>query len=76
MSTSGENPKSGTSRSYSERQAKGQPNITLSASTEEDKMIDALAARLGVSRSAAVHRAVSELYASVSSKAAVTKGVE
>lgn len=69
------NPKSGTSRSYEERQAKGQPNITLSMATADDKAIDTLAARLGVTRSQAVARAVREMLASESSKAALTKGV-
>lgn len=53
--------RSGTSRSYAERIAKGRPNRTFSLSDEVDWLINRLAAKLGKSRSAVIDEAVHDL---------------
>lgn len=53
--------RSGTSRSYATRIAQGRPNKTYQLDAEIVAMIDALHARLGISKSLVVARAVREL---------------
>lgn len=62
-SPSGESPKtrSGTSRSYAERAAKGRPNRTFSMADETNELLEKLAAHHGLSRSAVVELAIREL---------------
>lgn len=53
--------RSGTSRSYAERVAKGRPNRTFSLPQDVDTDIDDLAAYYNESRSALICRAIREL---------------
>ena len=53
--------RSGTSRSYAERLAKGRPNVTFSMSTETRTLLARLAKRLNLSLSATVEHALKEL---------------
>lgn len=53
--------RSGTSRSYADRVAKGRPNVTFSLPAEAIAILVELAERRGLSRSAVVDLAVREL---------------
>lgn len=53
--------RSGTSRTYADRVAKGRPNVTFSMATDVSELISKLAARLNLSRSAVVEQAVRDL---------------
>lgn len=61
MSAEPKKRRSGTSRSYAERAAKGRPNRTFSMSEDTDKLLDRLAEAHNLSRSAVVDLAVREL---------------
>ena len=52
--------RSGTSRSYADRVAKGRPNITISATTELIELLSELQDHHGLSRSAVIDLAVRE----------------
>lgn len=54
-------PRSGTSRTYEDRKARGQPNATFSLPEEVVTTIGELAERFECSKSAVVARAVTEL---------------
>ena len=53
--------RSGTSRSYEDRKNKGRPNVTFSLLEATVQEISELAETIGISRSAVVSLAVSEL---------------
>jgi hypothetical protein len=53
--------RSGTSRSYAERAAKGRPNVTFSMSDDTRELLVQLAEQLRLSRSAVVELALREL---------------
>jgi hypothetical protein len=52
--------RSGTSRSYADRMAKGRPNVTISLPTETLELLSALCEHHGLSRSAMIDLAVRE----------------
>jgi metal-responsive CopG/Arc/MetJ family transcriptional regulator len=52
--------RSGTSRSYAERMAKGRPNVTISLPTETIELLSELQEHHGLSRSAVIDLAVRE----------------
>ena len=52
--------RSGTSRSYEERKAKGRPNVTISLPTETIQLLAELQEHHGLSRSALIDLAVRE----------------
>ena len=56
-----EKTRSGTSRTYAERKAKGRPNVTISLPSETVEQLTTLAANTGLSRSAVIDLAIREL---------------
>ena len=54
--------RSGTSRTYAERVAKGRPNVTFSLPQETVDLLTRLAAHTGLSRSQVVARALAEMW--------------
>lgn len=61
LMTTPKRSRSGTSRSYEERKAKGRPNVTISLPTETVALLAELAEHHGLSRSAVIDLAVREL---------------
>lgn len=53
--------RSGTSRSYAERKAKGRPNVTFALPLEAISLLSELASHYNLSRSAVVDLAIREL---------------